>query len=80
MNYYDPIEEVTKTISPIKSVSNYEYETKLNDEKRNIYILRTRYLQTAIDDMRQIMSYGFSSQYVDDLTKKGDDLRIISLR
>jgi hypothetical protein len=80
MNYYDSIEEVTKTISPIKSVSNYEYETKLNDEKRNIYILRTRYLQTAIDDMRQIMSYGFSSQYVDDLTKKGDDLRIISLR
>ena len=80
ITYYDEVEQTSKTISPIKTISNYEYEIKLNDEKRNIYLLRTRYLQTAIDDMRQIMSYGFSSQYVDDQTKKGDNLRIISLR
>lgn len=80
ITYYDEVEQTSKIISPIKTISNYEYEIKLNDEKRNIYLLRTRYLQTAIDDMRQIMSYGFSSQYVDDLTKKGDNLRIISLR
>jgi hypothetical protein len=80
LTYYDEIEQSSKTISPIKSVSNYEYETKINDDKRNIYLLRTRYLQTAIDDMREIMSYGFSSQYVDDITKRGDNLRIISPR
>lgn len=80
ITYYDEVEQTSKTISPIKTISNYEYEIKLNDEKRNIYLLRTRYLQTAIDDMRQIMSYGFSSQYVDDQTKKGDNLRIVSLR
>ena len=80
ITYYDEVEQTSKIISPIKTISNYEYEIKLNDEKRNIYLLRTRYLQTAIDDMRQIMSYGFSSQYVDDQTKKGDNLRIISLR
>lgn len=80
ITYFEPIIQTSKTIAPIKSVSNYEYETKLNDNKRNIYILRTRYLQSAIDDMRQIMSYGFSSQYIDDLTKKGDNLRIISPR
>lgn len=80
ISYYDEIEKSSKTISPIKSVSNYEYETKINDDKRNIYLLRTRYLQTAIDDMREIMSYGFSSQYVDDITKRGDNLRIISPR
>jgi hypothetical protein len=80
LTYYDEIEQSSKTISPIKSVSNYEYETKINDDKRNIYLLRTRYLQTAIDDMREIMSYGFSSQYIDDITKRGDNLRIISPR
>ena len=68
------------TKNPVKMVSVYEYEIQQNDKKRNIYILRPRFLQTAIDDMRRIMSYGFSSQYVDDGTKKGDNLRIISPR
>ena len=68
------------TVNPVKMVTIYEYETQKNDKKRNIYVLRTRYLQTAIDDMRTIMSYGFSSQYVDDNTKKGDNLRIITPR
>lgn len=80
MTYYEPIENQIKTISPIKEVTNFEYETTLNDNKRNIYLLRTNYLQTAIDDMRRIMSYGFSSQYIDDNTKRGDNLRIISPR
>lgn len=68
------------TKNPVKLVSVYEYEIQKNDAKRNIYILRSRYLQAAIDDMKDIMSYGFSTQYIDDLTKKGDNLRIISLR
>jgi hypothetical protein len=80
VTFFDEATNQTKTITPVKSVSNYEYEVSLNDKKRNIYTLRDRYLQTAIDDMRTIMSYGFSSQYVDDLTKRGDNLRIITPR
>jgi len=68
------------TVNPVKMVSVYEYEIQQNDKKRNIYILRPRYLQTAIDDIRRIMSYGFSSQYVDDNTKKGESSRILSPR
>ena len=68
------------TVNPVKMVSVYEYEIQQNDKKRNIYVLRPRCLQTAIDDMRRIMSYGFSSQYMDDNTKKGDNLRILSPR
>lgn len=68
------------TNNPVKMVSIHEYEIQQNDSKRNIYLLRKKYLQTAIDDMREIMSYGFSSQYVDDGTKRGDNLRIISPR
>jgi hypothetical protein len=68
------------TVTPVKMVSVYEYEIQQNDNKRNIYVLRNRYLQTAIDDMNTIMSYGFSSQYVNDSTKKGENLRVLSPR
>jgi len=68
------------TANPVRMVSVYEYEIQQNDKKRNIYLLRPRFLQTAIDDMKRIMSYGFSSQYVDDNTKKGESSRILSPR
>ena len=80
VTYFDEALNQTITISPIKAVTNYEYEVERNDSKRNIFLLRRRYLQTAIDDFEEIMSYGFSSQFVDDKTKKGDNLRIISPR
>ena len=80
VTYYDETIGTTVTKSPVKMVSVYEYEIQQNDKKRNIYLLRPRYLQTAIDDMRRIMSYGFSSQYVDDNTKKGESSRILSPR
>lgn len=80
VKYYDDILDVLVTKNPVKLVSIYEYEIQQNDKKRNIYILRPRFLQTAIDDMRRIMSYGFSSQYVDDGTKKGENLRVLSPR
>jgi hypothetical protein len=80
VTFFDESLNQTITINPVKSVTNYEYEVKKNDLKRNIYILKNIYLQTAIDDMKEIMSYNFSSQYIDDNTKKGDNLRIISPR
>lgn len=80
ITYYDDVLEQSVTKNPVKLVSIYEYEIQQNDKKRNIYLLRPRFLQTALDDMRRIMSYGFSSQYVDDGTKKGDNLRIVSPR
>ena len=41
------------------------YETRLNEEKRNINILREEYLQEFLDDMRQIMTYDNSSEFID---------------
>jgi hypothetical protein len=66
------------TVSPIKSVSVYEYEIQKNEEKRNIYVLKPRFLQTIIDDLEEIMNYDLSSQYINRSTKKGDELRVIS--
>jgi hypothetical protein len=64
----------------VTSVSNYDYEVLKNDEKRTIYVLRQNYLQTVIDDMREIMTYTDSSQFIDRRTKKGANLRILSPR
>ena len=61
-------------------ITNYEYENKIEDEKRNIYTLRSNYLDTVFADMREIMSYTNSSQYIDTRTKKGSNLRILSFR
>lgn len=68
------------TLNPVRRITNYEYEVSLNDNKRNIFLLKPNYIQAALDDMREIMSYGFSTQYVDDNTKKGENLRILSPR
>ena len=45
-------------------ISNYEYETRLNDEKRNIFVLRQGYLQEFVNDFRDIMTYKQSSEFV----------------
>ena len=57
--------EPTATLNPVVGISNYEYETRLNDEKRSIYVLRLEYLQEFINDIRQIMTYEESSEFID---------------
>ena len=54
----------TATINPVGGVTNYEYESKLNDEKRSIYIISPGYLQIFLNDMKDIMRYTDSSQFV----------------
>ena len=54
----------TATLNPVGGVTNYEYESKLNDEKRSIYILTPNYLQVFLNDMKDIMRYKDSSQFV----------------
>jgi Base plate wedge protein 53 len=58
---------IAQKIFPIVGVTNYEYETKKNEEKRGIYILKNIYLQQYLNDMRSIMTYNNkkSSQFVD---------------
>ena len=64
----------------VTSVSYYQYEVAKNDKKRNIYPLRSNYLDIVFTDIREIMTYTNSSQYIDDRTKKGDNLRLLSPR
>ena len=54
----------TATLNPVGAVTNYEREVNINEDKRNLAILRPSYLQLFLTDMRRIMRYGRSSQYV----------------
>ena len=68
-NYY---EDTTNKYINVKGtkirtgISNYEYETRLNDEKRSIFLLKSEYLQQFINDFRDIMIYGQSSQAINE--------------
>ena len=61
-----------------RPVTNYEYEVRLNNEKRSIYVLRPSYLQQFLNDARIAMKYTDSSQYIDERTKIADNIRIKS--
>ena len=54
----------TATLNPVGGVTNYEHESNLNEDKRNITVLRPSYLELFVSDMRRIMTYSRSSQYV----------------
>jgi len=52
------------TINPVTAITNYEYEVRKNEDKRGIYLLKPDYLQLYLNDMRRIMYYEKSSQFV----------------
>ena len=61
----DPDDYSAVDLNPTVGVSNYIYETRKNDAKRSIFLLKPSYLQQFLNDMRDIMTYQRSSQYVD---------------
>ena len=68
--------EPTATINPVVGISNFEYETRLNDEKRNIFILKEGYLQQFLNDIREIMTYDESSEFIDERTVQTENTNI----
>ena len=69
---------VLRTESSLTSYTFLEHETKLNDDKRNINILRTEYLNLFLEDFANIMEYKESNQFVSEDLKKTENPRIIS--
>ena len=80
VSYYDFFSERQVSISSnnaITSVTNYEYETEIEEKKRNIFVLKERYLNIVEDDLEEIMTYKKgSSQYVNGTLKKADNIRL----
>ena len=67
----------TYSVNPVKEITNLEYENKIQDDNRNIWVLKERYINIALDDLENMMIYKKgSSQYVTESLKRGDNIRL----
>lgn len=73
LQYFDPTVNTILKVegkSCSKPVSNYEYESKLNDDKRTILVLKPEYLSVVITDLKNSMRYNSqSTDYISDNLK-----------
>ena len=69
---------VVNISNPIIGITNYEYESKKNDEKSSIYLLKQSYLQQFLNDMRSIMLYGRSSEYISDKLIRTENTKTVN--
>ena len=64
------------TLNPVVGISNYVYQTRKNEANRTIYLLRTDYLQQYLNDMKKIMYYEKSSQYINKKLIRTENTRV----
>ena len=79
ITFFDERADQMKTVTPTIPVTNYQYEQKVNEDKRNIYLLQPRYLQVVRDDLEDLMTYREgSTQYMSETLKRADNIRLFS--
>jgi hypothetical protein len=77
LNYSDNGSKVSLSGSEVRrGVSNWEYETIQNNKKSSIYLLKRGYLQQFLNDMREIMIYGISSEYVNESLIRTENTKV----
>lgn len=63
----------------LRAITFYEYEQIANESKRVINVLKPEYVEVIIDDLRELMTYGQSSQFIDPSTKEGYNPRLTGI-
>jgi hypothetical protein len=80
ISYYDFFIDQQITVAStdaVLPVTNYEYEERIENDKRNIYVLKNRYLNVVYDDMDDMMRYKEgSTQYKSETLKTADNIRL----
>ena len=78
VSYYEPLNDESITVNPVsKAVTNFEYELKVNDDKRRIFLIKPIYLNIVFDDLEEMMTYKKgSTQYVNESLKRADNIRL----
>ena len=61
---------------PVRAVTFFDYENDLNEQKRNINVIKKDFLGLFIKDFERIMKYDKSSQYVNRKLKRTENPRI----
>jgi len=78
VSYYDKaLGQHVRATDIALPITNFTHEEKLNNDKRNIFVLKTSYLNIVFDDLEEIMEYKKgSTQYVSETLVQGDNIRL----
>ena len=61
------------------AITNYTYELRKEENKRNIYLLKPEYAELVINEIQTLMPYKKgSAQYVNRTLKRGEDIRLFN--
>lgn len=78
--YWDPGQNniiLVPSSAFVRAVTNYEYESEIENNKRNIYVLKSKYLNVVFNDLDSIMPYKRGgSQFISPSIKRGDNIRL----
>tara|TARA_Y100000996_G_scaffold127330_1_gene96470 strand:+ start:124 stop:789 length:666 start_codon:yes stop_codon:yes gene_type:complete len=75
----EKIEGMTIVNSPVQEVTNYVYEDRLQNDRRNIFLLKRRFLNVVKDDLEEMMIYKKgSTQYKSETLKTADNIRLFT--
>jgi hypothetical protein len=76
--YYDYfIGGMTTSSNITRPVTNYQYEEKVENKKRQIYILKTEYISVVLDDVEDIMPYKKgSTEFISKSVKRAENIRL----
>ena len=66
----------SNTITPVASITNYDYEVKVNEGKRKIRVLKPEYIGAFLSEHEQIMKYEKSTNYISKKLKGTDNPRV----
>jgi hypothetical protein len=67
------------TASSVKAVTNYEYEVKIDNDKRNIYLLKPDYINVLDNNINGDLIYRRnSSQYISPTLVRGENIKLFS--
>ena len=77
--YDDELASYTTMSNITLEITNYEYENNIEENKRNIYVLKSVYLNVILNDMEESMLYKEgSTQYLSETLVKGENIRLYS--
>ena len=78
ITYYDSGRGVEdEVVNSAVAVTNYTYEDRIQENKRNIFLLKDRYVGLVVEDLKEIMTYKKgSTQFVSKTLARGENIRL----
>ena len=61
------------TVSPIEGITYRTYEERLQEDKRNINLLKPEYLSIVMDDIETLLDYDQSTEYINPVLKRASN-------